>query len=182
MNQSIREQHLKEQCSKWQSTNAAVMILGSVIPPPSFGWIFRAPSLVLSQTPAKLSVDDHRILTELGLPREQRDNLNALLALYNKTENYNLFSVQVSRPGMELSRSYILEQIKYILMHSRRKTGNLNFFIRVPPKGLYFFQLFFTTMVIVRRTLVTGVLARSSSPSEILLISTCNTAVVNSSP
>ena len=76
---------------------------------------------VVPQLPADLSDDDRQVLAEL--PPEQWSNLNALLALYNKTEYYDVFSVQVSRPGMELSRSYILEQIKFLLINSKTKTA-----------------------------------------------------------
>ena len=77
---------------------------------------------VVPQSPADLSDDDHKVLKELGLPPEKWDNLNICLALYNKTDNYDVFSVQVSRPGMELSRSYILEQIQFLLENSAKKT------------------------------------------------------------
>ena len=39
---------------------------------------------VVPQTPADLSDGDRQVLTELGLPPDQWDNLNALLVLYNK--------------------------------------------------------------------------------------------------
>ena len=78
---------------------------------------------VVPQLPADLSGDDRKVLAELGLPPEKWSNLNALLALYNKTEYYDVFSVQVSRPGMELSRSYILEQIEFTLKNSKTKTS-----------------------------------------------------------
>ena len=77
-------------------------ILGSVAPPPN-------PSVV-PQSPACLSDDDRQVLTELGLPQDKWDNLNALLALNNKAEIYDVISVQVSKRGLELSRSYVLEQ------------------------------------------------------------------------
>ena len=78
---------------------------------------------VVPQLPADLSDDDRQVLAELGLPPDQWSNLNALMALYNNTEYYDVFSVQVSRPGMELSRSYILEQIKFLLINSKTKTA-----------------------------------------------------------
>ena len=46
-----------------------------------------------------------------------------LLAMYNRAEPYDVFSVQVSKPGVELSRSYDLEQIKYLLINSVQKEG-----------------------------------------------------------
>ena len=91
------------------------MILGSLT--------LHSNESVVPQLPADLSDDDRKVLAELGLPPEQWSNLNALLALYNKTEYYDVFSVQVSRPGMELSRSYILEQIKFLLINSKTKTA-----------------------------------------------------------
>ena len=79
---------------------------------------------VIPQSPADLSGEDHQVLEGLGLPPDQWDNLSALLALYGKTENCDMFSVQVSKPGMELSRSYILEQIEFVLKNSKNKTGS----------------------------------------------------------
>ena len=78
---------------------------------------------MIPQSPADLSDEDQQVLEGLGLPPDLWDNLNALLALYNKTENCDAFSVQVSKPGMELSRSYILEQIEFLLKNSQNKTG-----------------------------------------------------------
>ena len=118
-----------------QNESRAVMIIGSNIPPPQppagvlakFFFSKKEPPRTVSQMPASLSEDDHKILTELGLPREQWNNLNTLLALYNKSED--VFSVQVSRPGMELSRSYILEQIQFLLENSAKKTRGGKFLI-----------------------------------------------------
>ena len=112
----------------------AVMIIGSIIspppPPPTSTWNFfkknipgPVPEVGVPQSPPDLSDNDRQILTELGLPSYQWDNLNALLAMYNKTEYCDVFSVQVSKPGMELSRSYILEQIEFLLNNSTNKTG-----------------------------------------------------------
>ena len=95
------------------------MIIGSITQAQSSG---KAASLVVPQTPADLSDDDHQLLTELGLPPDKWNNLNALWALYNKTKS-GVLSVQVSRPGMELSRSYILEQIEFLLINSKTKTA-----------------------------------------------------------
>ena len=93
----------------------AVFILGSVAP--------HSNESVVPQSPAVLSGDDHQVLTELGLPPDKRDNLNVLLAMYNRVERYDVFSVQVSKPGMELSRSYVLEQVEHLLMNSAKKDG-----------------------------------------------------------
>ena len=59
------------------------------------------------------------------MPPDKRDNLNVLLAMYNRAELYDVFSVQVSKPGMELSRSYVLEQVEHLLMNSPKKEGAL---------------------------------------------------------
>ena len=113
------------------------MIIGSIISPPpppppttSTIWnIFKknipapVPKVGVSQSPPDLSDNDRQVLTDLGLPSYQWDNLNALLAMYNKTEYCDVFSVQVSKPGMELSRSYILEQIESLLKDSKNMTG-----------------------------------------------------------
>ena len=102
-------------CQKPAEESRAVFILGSIAP--------HSNEAVVPQSPADLSDDDRQVLTELGLPPDKWDNLNALLAVYNKTEAYDVFSVQVSKPGMELSRSYVLEQIEYLLINSANKEG-----------------------------------------------------------
>ena len=74
----------------------------------------------VSQSPAvDLSNSDRQVLSKLGLPQEQSDNLNTLVALYNRTE-YDLVAVEISKPGMELDCSYILEQIKSLFKTSKR--------------------------------------------------------------
>ena len=93
----------------------AVFILGSVAP--------HSNKSVVQQFPAALSNDDRQVLTELGLPPDKWDNLNVLLTMYNSAEPYDVFSVQVSKSGVELSRSYVLDQIKYLLINSVQKEG-----------------------------------------------------------
>ena len=78
---------------------------------------------MVPQSPADLSNDDREMLSGLGLPLDKWDNLNVLLAVYGRTENYDVFSVQVSKPGMELSRNYVLQQIEFLLMTSLNKKG-----------------------------------------------------------
>ena len=109
-----------------------VMIIGSIITPPqppSTGYfsVFLkkkqpVPDVGVPQFPPDLSDGDCQVLKKLNLPSYQWDNLNALLAIYNKTEYYDVFSIQVSKPGMELSRSYILEQIESLLNDSKNRT------------------------------------------------------------
>ena len=140
-------------------------ILGSVAP--------HSNESVVPQSPADLSDDDHQLLKEFGLPQEKWNNLNALMALYKKTENCEVFSVQVSRPGMEQSRSYILEQIEFVLENSAKKDGGVKFIAFLSNLDAFIpTQLCSTTMAMVGGTLVTGVSEMASSPSEILLIST----------
>ena len=112
---------------KQKKRGKAVLIIGSSTAPPqpSTGYLSsifkpKLPEVVVPQSPADLSDDDRRVLTELGLPPDKWDNLNALLAVYNETKAYDMFSVQVSKPGMELSRSYVLE---YLLINSANKEG-----------------------------------------------------------
>ena len=93
----------------------AVYILGSVAP--------HSNESVVPQSPADLSDDDREMLSGLDLPPDKWDNLNALLAMYRRTENYDVFSVQVSKPGMELSRNYVLQQIEFLLINSFNKDG-----------------------------------------------------------
>ena len=72
--------------------------------------------------------DNGRVITELVMPPDKWDNLNVLLAMYNRAELYDVFSVQVSKPGMELSRSYVLEQVEYLLMNSVKKEGGKSYY------------------------------------------------------
>ena len=95
--------------------NRAVFILGSVAP--------HSNKSVVPQSPADLSDEDRQKLTELDLPPDKWDNLHARLAIYRRSEVYDVFSVQVSKPGMELSRKYVLEQIEFLLMNSVNKEG-----------------------------------------------------------
>ena len=113
----------------------AVMIVGSVTPPPSPGWNLFNTKLpeVAPQSPANLSNDDRQMLLGLGLPQDKWDNLNTLLALYNGTELYDVFSVQVSKPGMELTRSYVLEQMEFLLKNSAHKSGGCKVIIIYCP-------------------------------------------------
>ncbi|CAI8022808.1 hypothetical protein GBAR_LOCUS13355 [Geodia barretti] len=67
-----------------------VMIIGSIMPPPSSG---RRSSVVVHQTPADLSESDRQVLKGLGIPPDKWNNLNALWALHNKTKR-GVFSVQ----------------------------------------------------------------------------------------
>ena len=94
------------------------MIIGSITPPPKY-WIQRQD--VLAQIPSSLFKEDFEVLRDLGVS-DQADNLQALLAFYNKPSTYRVASVQVSRPGMELSRSHVLQQIEFFL--TRYKTSS----------------------------------------------------------
>ena len=80
------------------------MIIGSITPPPSTGLFFKTPSPdIVPQISANGNVSD------------------ALLALYKMARYYDVYSVQVSRSEMELSRSYILEQIEFLLLYTKKK-------------------------------------------------------------
>ena len=100
------------------------MIIRSISQQPSAWYLSSLFNLeVVPQSRAVLSGDDRQVLAELGLHSQTWDNLNVLLAMYNRTEHYDVFSVQVSKPGMELSRSYVLEQVKHLLLNSAKKDG-----------------------------------------------------------
>ena len=91
----------------------AVFILGSIAP--------HSNESVVPQSPADLSDEDRQKLMKLDLPPDKWDNLHARLAMYTSTEVYDVFSVQVNKPGVELSRKYVLEQIEFLLMTSVNK-------------------------------------------------------------
>ena len=92
------------------------MIIGSIVPP------LTTKEEVVPQVPANLSNNDLQVLANLGLPSGQWNNHDALLAQYSNTE-CDLLSVQVSRPVMELNRSYVLEQIELLFKKTSKKTG-----------------------------------------------------------
>ena len=105
---------------------------------------------MVPQSPADLSDDDREVMSGLGLPPDKWDNLNALLALYKRSEVYDVFSVHVSKPGMELSRNYVLQQIEFLLMTSFNKDGGEIFQFSCPVISMYIalFFPFYTTAVI----------------------------------
>ena len=70
---------------------------------------------------ANLSVNDKEVLATLGLSPGQWNNLNVLLALYNKTGKYDVFSFRDSNLG-ELSCKNILEEIERLLQNSTKMT------------------------------------------------------------
>ena len=74
-------------------------------------------SSVVPQSPAQLSDGDRKILTDAGIPPNKWNNLNALWALYNRFADGTLL---VSRPGMELSRGFILQQIEFVLQNAEQ--------------------------------------------------------------
>ena len=78
---------------------------------------------MVPQSPADLSDDDREMLSGLNLPPDKWDNLNALLAMYGRTDAYDVFSVQVSKPGMELNCYNVLQLIEYLFMTSLNKEG-----------------------------------------------------------
>ena len=92
------------------------MIIGSLAPP------LTTKEDVVPQAPANLSKDDLQVLANLGLPSGQWNNHDALLAQYSNTE-YDVLSVQINRPEMELNRSYVLEQIELFFKKTSKKTG-----------------------------------------------------------
>ena len=76
---------------------------------------------VIPLAPAELSYKDHAFLTSLGLSGNKRDNLNALLALYNEAKN--IFGVLISKPGAELSRSFVLKEVEFLFQNATNKDG-----------------------------------------------------------
>ena len=101
------------------------MIIGSTTLPGVWQLLWPKKD-VIPLKKAKLSENDSQVLTALGLPPDKWNNLDALLALYNKAELYDVLSFQVSNPGMELSRKYILGQIEFLLQNSAKKTHGSN--------------------------------------------------------
>ena len=100
--------------------NRAVFILGSVA--------LHSNKSVVPQIPASLSGADRQKLTDLGLPPDKWDNLHALLAMYYRSKTYDVFSVQVSKPGVKLSRKYVLKQIELLLKDSVNEEGGERYY------------------------------------------------------
>ena len=103
------------------------MIIGSTIPPFTSIWYvpgYGPSEKVVTLTPAELLYAENMWLTELGIAPERKtlSNSDVLVALYNEAKN--VFSVLVSRPGMELTRSYVLEQIESLFVHTKKNGKN----------------------------------------------------------
>ena len=98
-----------------KGVSRAVCILGSVAP--------HSNESVVPQSPADLSDDDREMLSGLDLPPDKWDNLNALLTMYGRTEAYDVLSVQVSKPSMELNCNYVLQHTESLLKTSLNKEG-----------------------------------------------------------
>ena len=100
-----------------QKKGTEVMIIGSVTAPPiptfwrSTFWRSTPPTVV-PLTPPDLSYKDHAEITKLGVPLEERDNHNVILALYKKTKWHHIVSSHVSMPGLELSAQDVLDHIE----------------------------------------------------------------------
>ena len=93
------------------------MIIGSTLQIPSNGK--DPPSDVIPQAPANMSDNDRQVLTELGIPRDQWNNHDAIVALHNRTAA-GVVSVLVSKSGEELSRSHVLEQVEFLLKNAEQ--------------------------------------------------------------
>ena len=99
------------------------MILGSITPeppPPGFleSWLWKKAPIVIPLTKVPLGYKDNMNLTDLGLHKKERNNLQALAALYQKAQIL-VTSILFSRPGSELSHDFILQQIKSFLENTQ---------------------------------------------------------------
>ena len=107
-----------------------VLILGSIGHPPS-------PDIV-PHTETQLSDEDRRKLTNQGVPRESHsDDLSIIQARVKLDKTYELVGVEVSRPGKEISRNYILKRIGEFLKNTTKAGGKTRCIHRIlSPRGM----------------------------------------------
>ena len=89
-------------------------------------------------------------------------------------KTYHLVGEEVSKPGRELDRGYILGRVEYLMKKSDKPGGETSVLSLIDP-SVYLhstsalLQSLSITLVMVRRTLVTGASKMATSPSKTLL-------------
>ena len=78
----------------------------------------------VSRCNMELTEDDRRRLINQGIARaESCDDLSIIRARYSLDKDCDLVGVEVSEPGKELSRDYILKQIASLMNNTTKPGG-----------------------------------------------------------
>jgi len=80
---------------------------------------------VVPRSAVELTEDNRRKLTNQGVPEECCDDLSIIKARINLDKTYHLVGTEVSEPGNELSRSYILGRVEDLMKKSSNPAGEL---------------------------------------------------------
>ena len=72
---------------------------------------------------AELTEDDRRKLSNQGVPEECCDDLSIFRARAKLDKTYHLVGEEVSKPGRELDRSYILGRVEDLMKKSDKPGG-----------------------------------------------------------
>ena len=80
---------------------------------------------VVSQCEIKITEEDRRKLTNQGISPECSDDLSIVHARIGLDSTLELVRVLVNEEGQELSRGYILEQIKDFLASTKKPGGEI---------------------------------------------------------
>ena len=126
---------------------------------------------------AELTEDDRRKLSNQGVPEECCDDLSIFRARAKLDKTYHLVGEEVSKPGRELDRSYILGRVEDLMKNSDKPGGETSVQDIVTLTLIYQYllstsalsQLLFIILVMVRKTQVIGVSKMGTSPSKTLL-------------
>ena len=78
---------------------------------------------VVPRSAVELTEDNRRKLTNQGVPEECCDDLSIIKARINLDKTYHLVGTEVSEPGNELSRSYILGRIADLMKQNNKPGG-----------------------------------------------------------
>ena len=78
---------------------------------------------VVPRSAVELTEDSRRKLTNQGVPEECCDDLSIIKARINLDRALHLVSTEVSEPGNELSRSYILGRVEDLMQRNNKPGG-----------------------------------------------------------
>jgi len=141
---------------------------------------------VVPRSAVELTEDNRRKLTNQGVPEECCDDLSIIKARINLDKTYHLVGTEVSEPGNELSRSYILGRIADLMKQNNKPGGEFYEISVCSVCSLTCLllcclsQSSFTTLVMERKTQVTGASKMAASPLRTSLNYTMNFARVMS--
>ena len=109
----------------WESFNGRVSAGGDrdVLIVASVGEVNVDSQDVIPRCSIELTEEHRRKLTNHGIPEECTDDLSIIKARIALDETYHLVGEEVSKPGRELDRSYILGRVKDLMKNSDKPGG-----------------------------------------------------------